>query len=191
VDQLLPADLVDGGQAEFAGRVGVEALLRRIRLVAGHSGGAVHEEEVPGHLAAHHAAGGQLGAVNAAHEIRLQDPPDVLVGHVDQLATQHDAGIVDQHIDAAQLPFDPLEGTVHLRFLRHIAAVPMEPPPLILRQGLLQLLQAVGATGQADDLQTRGHQEPGTGGSDSGTGPTYNGHAILPTIHRSRIPAIN
>lgn len=44
LDQLLPADLVDGRQSELAGRVGVEALVRRIRLVAGHPGRAVHEE---------------------------------------------------------------------------------------------------------------------------------------------------
>lgn len=174
---------MDGRQTKLAGRVRIEALVRRIRLVAGHSRRAVHEEQVAGHLAAPHAASGQLGAVDAAHEIRLQDVADVLGGHVDQLAAQHDAGIVDQHIDAAQLPFDPGKGTVHLLLLGHIAGLLMEARSLLHGQGLAQLLQAIGAPGQAHHLEAGGDEEAGTGRSDAGAGATNHGYAVLPTIH--------
>lgn len=111
-----------------------------------------------GHLPPAHAARRQLGAVDAAHEIRLQGAGDVFCGHVDQLAAKDDAGVVHHHVHAAQLPLDPVEGGVHLRLLGHVAGVLVEPPSLLLWQGLPELLEALGAPRQAHHLEPSGYQ---------------------------------
>src|SRR5699024_3825440 len=65
-------------------------------------------DDVPGPTG-DHALRGQLAAQDHAVDIDVQDAAGDGVRLVDDPADRHDAGVVDQHVDRAELPLDLVE----------------------------------------------------------------------------------
>ncbi|KAF0648181.1 hypothetical protein K701_19905 [Streptomyces fradiae ATCC 10745 = DSM 40063] len=89
------------------------ALGRAVRRGADARLVLVHRRDVDDPSAAalvDHAAGGVLGAQERSGEVHVEDVPDGLVGDVEEGGRGAGAGVVDQHVDPAQLPREVVDG---------------------------------------------------------------------------------
>jgi hypothetical protein len=76
-------------------------------------------EKAPG-VAPHHAVGHRLGAIEYALQIDVNHLVKLLGGHFLQARVLRDAGVVDQHVNAAELGLDLSHHIVHHRALGDI-----------------------------------------------------------------------
>ncbi|MNE22444.1 hypothetical protein D3C80_1156530 [compost metagenome] len=128
-------------------------------------------------MAGGHALDGLPGAEEAAHHIGPQDPLQPGHVHVFQahLAFQH-AGVVDQHVQASELPVQVFEHAQHLRFIAHVGAKGQGATAAGLdlahqRLGRLPLLAVVDAQGVAALRRQAGG---GSADAAAGTGDEHD-----------------
>ena len=127
-----------------------------------------------------------LGALHDAPEVDVHDPLEVVVGHLLEVAVQRDAGVVDDHVDPAELAAD--RGGVLVHRLA-VADVDLVRAHLPLQQGgaRLHLPRGLDQTdlvpvAQRQDRALPGRLE-GELAADAGAGSGDHDHLAVESLH--------